>query len=387
MLKKIALLLIFVVLVAGGIHLVKKKRAAIKNLPEPETRVTAVATVPAVFGRYAGASFRLGQLRAKQPARLAARITARILELKVREGDRVKAGAILVRLDDRREHDRIAALSADLSAARTESKTQAAIFSRDRKLFQARAISQEALDLSRARRDSARARVVNLEKALATARTELSYTLVRAPAAGVITERLADPGDLATPGRPLLGFENPAAGYFIRVNIPQADLTRYRSGGPVRIRPDSNTGVDSTAAASPPVLAATISRLHPAVGRGQLATLEIDLAERPFGLPTGSAVGVLLQEKEVTGLRLPARALLENVDKKFVFTVDAKDRIHIVEVGVAARADDWCVVTGKLENGTRVVVAQESGLLRLHEGQPVKCQGQEAAATASPQTR
>ena len=372
MLKKIVLVIIAIILVAGGIHLVKKKKAAIRNLPLPEKRVVAVQTTTAEAGSFAGVKLRLGNLEAKQAARLAARVTGRIIEIQVREGDRVEAGQILVRLDDRREKDRVAALKADLGAARTRFQTDAAIYARDRKLFKAKAISREALDRSKSRHDDARARVTSLEQALATARTELSYTLIKAPAAGLITARLADPGELATPGKALLGFENEAAGFFIRVNLPQAELSRYRVGGPVRLRPDREASLLAAAKKAPEALSAAISRLHPAVGKNDLAALEIDLPRRPFDLPTGSELFVELRENQVKGFRLPARAVLENVDKNWVYTVDAKNRIHLVEVSIRSRGDGWFVVDGELGDHPRVVVAQESALLRLHEKMPVR---------------
>ena len=367
-LKRIVPLLILAALILGGIRLVKQKKAAIANLPRPVHRLLAVTGSRPEAGSFAVETVRLGSLAAKESIRLAARITGHIVTLEVREGDRVAAGEILVQLDDRQERDRIAALQADLAAARTQLATDSAIFARDRKLFAAKAISQEALDHSRTRYDAARARVTSLEKGLASARTTLSYTLIKAPAAGVITARYADPGDLATPGKTLLEYENESAGYLIRVNLPQAELSRYRKGDPAGILAP-NDGPD---AARTPALDARISRLHPAVGRGALAALEIDLPQRPFDLPTGAAVRVALRGQEVSGWRLPGRAVLENVDKVYVFGIDQENHIKAIEVVVKARYGDWYVVDGRLETCPRVAIGQESMLLRLHDGMKVR---------------
>ncbi len=368
MLKKIIPFIILAALVVAGVRLVQKKQAAIRNQPRPETRLPAVESAVPEAGTFAVTTTRLGTIVAKQPARLAARISAHIIEIKVREGDRVAAGEILVRLDDRRERDRLATVKADLSAARTQLAADAATFARDRRLFAAKAISQETLDHSRARRDASRARVTALEKALDTARTDLSYTLIKAPAAGVITARLADPGDLATPGKTLLGFENTAAGYLVRVNLPQSELSRFRPGSPARILPAPEGKAETSAIPIP----ATVSRLHPAVSRSSLATLEIDLPQRPFNLPTGAVVNVRLQLRPVTGWKLPGRAVLENVNQAYVFILGKAGRIHVVPVTIKARHDDWYVVDGTLEEDSRVAVGQESLLLRLHEKMKVR---------------
>jgi len=363
--KKIIVIIVIVLLIAAGVRLVKMKKADIASTPRPAPRLTTVETTRAIQGTFPISTTRLGRIAAKRQTTLAARITSHILTVAVREGAMVKKGEILIQLDDRREKDRVAATRADLAAAKTQLTTQEAIFVRDQKLFAAQAISQETLDKSRASRDAARARATALKKSLDTAVTDLSYTRITAPADGVVTARLADPGDLATPGKALLKLEEQQAGYYIQVNIPQADFARIKEGAPASIRP---AGSDT---ASPPVKA-SVSRIHPAVSTGTLATVEIDVARQPFGLPTGATVRISLVEGTASGWKVPGRALLENINKNYVFTVDDQGLVHIVPVAILARNSDWSVVDGPLKENSRVIVAQESTLLRLHEQQPVK---------------
>jgi RND family efflux transporter MFP subunit len=362
--KKIIVIIVIVLLIAAGVRLVKMKKADIASTPRPAPRLTTVETTRAIQGTFPISTTRLGRIAAKRQTTLAARITSHILTVAVREGAMVKKGEILIQLDDRREKDRVAATRADLAAAKTQLTTQEAIFVRDQKLFAAQAISQETLDKSRASRDAARARATALKKSLDTAVTDLSYTRITAPADGVVTARLADPGDLATPGKALLKLEEQQAGYYIQVNIPQADFARIKEGAPASIRP---AGTDTR-----PPITARVSRIHPAVTVGTLATVEIDVARQPFGLPTGATVRVSLVEGIASGWKVPGRALLENINKNYVFTVDDQGLVHIVPVAILARNSDWSVVDGPLKENSRVIVAQESTLLRLHEQQPVK---------------
>lgn len=362
--KKIIVIIVIVLLIAAGVRLVKMKKADIASTPRPAPRLTTVETTRAIQGTFPISTTRLGRIAAKRQTTLAARITSHILTVAVREGAMVKKGEILIQLDDRREKDRVAATRADLAAAKTQLTTQEAIFVRDQKLFAAQAISQETLDKSRASRDAARARATALKKSLDTAVTDLSYTRITAPADGVVTARLADPGDLATPGKALLKLEEQQAGYYIQVNIPQADFARIKEGAPASIRP---AGTDTR-----PPITARVSRIHPAVTVGTLATVEIDVARQPFGLPTGATVRISLVEGTASGWKVPGRALLENINKNYVFTVDDQGLVHIVPVAILARNSDWSVVDGPLKENSRVIVAQESTLLRLHEQQPVK---------------
>ncbi len=366
MLKKILFIIVIILLIAGGVRLVKIKKAGIAKTPLPAQQVPAVKTTLVTQGKFPISKTLLGQIVAKHQAALAARITSHILAVNVREGAMVNKGDILIQLDDRSEKDRVAATRADLAAARTQLATQEAIFVRDRKLFAAQAISRETLDKSRSSRDAARARATALKKSLDTAITNLSYTRITAPVSGVITSRLVDPGDLATPGKPLLKLEEPQAGYYVQVNIPQADFSRVHQGDKAEIIPD-RFGTNTR----PPVTA-RISRIHPAVTVGTLATVEIDVDRQPFGLPTGATVRISLVEGTASGWKVPGRALLENIDKSYVFTVDDQEQVHIVPVSILAKNSDWSVIDGPLRKNSRLIVAQESALLRLHEKQAVK---------------
>ena len=364
MVKKIIGIVVIILLTAGGAALIKYKKTEIDRAPMPAPAIAAVKTTRISHGTFSIKKTLLGHIVAKQQITLAARITSHILSVSIREGSIVKKGEILAQLDDRREKDRVAATRAELAAAKTQSATQQAIFTRDQKLFAAQAISRETIDKSLAGRDAAQSQVTALQKAMDTAITDLSYTVICAPADGIITSRLVNPGDLATPGKPLLGLEEQQAGYYIQLNIPQADFTRLTRGDPVKISPDSFTNATA--------ITARISRIHPAISLGTLATLEIDIPKRPFNLPTGGTVRVSLVEGVATGWHIPGRAVLENVNKSYVFTVDNNNLVHIVAVTILGQSHDSLIIDGHLNKNSRIIVAQESALLRLHEKQQVK---------------
>jgi len=367
MLKKIIFIIILILLIVAGIRLIKHKKAEISNIEAPKPRLMAVRTTAAEKGTFAARKILLGEIVAKRRTDLAARITSHILSVAVRPGTRVQKDELLLQLDDRPQKNRVAAVRADLAAAKTELTTQKSIFSRDQKLFTAKAISQEALDKSRTGYEGARARATALQKSLNTAVADLSYTVIKAPAAGVVTSRSVDPGDLAVPGKTLLSMEETGAGCYILVKVPQADFPRFKPGNPVKIIPDKLSGNTDIAN-----LSAAISRVHPAITQGTLAGIEIDLAAPPFNLPTGAAVRVVLLENRVTGWKIPARAILENVKQSYVFTVDADNQVQIIPARILANNGDWLVVAAELNEKSRLIIAQESTLLRLHEKQAVK---------------
>jgi len=361
--KKIIGIVLILLLALSGILLVRHRKAQLAQVPPPTAGVPTVEAAPVEKGAFPDRERFLGTLAAKESADLAPRITGHLVEVRVREGAKVEKGQLLARLDDRLERDRVAQVRADLAAARTALATQESIYQRDSSLFAAKAISREALDRSLTERDAAQARVTSLQKALHTAQTDLSYTRIPAPAAGVITARLADPGDLAVPGKPVLAMETPGLGYFVSVKVPQDLFPKLRVGDPALLSQGSKGGAE---------LPARISRIHPAVRTGTLAVVEIDVATAPFGLPTGATVDVDLVIGRHQGWRVPTRALLENTDAVYLYQIREDETIHIEKVTLLSRGPEWAVVRGKLPEKARVVTAQESALLRLHEGERVR---------------
>jgi len=110
-----------------------------------------------------------------------------------------------------------------------------------------------------------------------------------------------------------------------------------------------------------------------AVGEEALATAEIRLKERPFGLPSGASVGVDLVFKEPEGFVLPLKALVPG--KNPAVYVVREERLVLVPVEVLGQSADQVVLKGKLVPGEPVVVGDPGLLLRLHPGQRVITRG------------
>ncbi len=368
LIKKAVIVLLILLLAAGGVMVIKKKKQALLQTPLPEKALLAVQVVSPEAGTFAMTRRYLGTITAKVTADISPRITGRVFEVKVREGKDVRKGQLLALIDDRQIRDKINELRARLFAARSALNTQEGIFERDTRLFDKKAISREQLDRSRASRDLARAEVVSLRSALSSAETDLSYVRLKAPFDGVITKRYQDPGDLAVAGRPVLSMERPSSGYYVEVKVPQAEFPMMKKGN--RVFLEAEKIVPGRAIAS---LQVEISRVHPAVSTGTMAAVEADIGQRPFGLPTGATVTARIETGTVRGLRVPLRALLENVEADYVYTVGRDARVHVKKVKLLYKGPDFAVIHQEdIPPDSRVVVAQESGLLRLHEGEKVK---------------
>ena len=152
-----------------------------------------------------------GTLRAKVETVISPIITATISSISVWTGDEVQAGDELVRLDSRELKARVdqarqAAIAAQARLAQTEKD-----LARVERIMKADpgAVSKAERDRFQTAMRTARADLVRLKRQWDEAQTALSYSKLTAPIAGRIVERLADPGDTARQGEPLLRMYDP----------------------------------------------------------------------------------------------------------------------------------------------------------------------------------
>ena len=164
----------------------------------------------------------VGTLQAAQTSQLASQIMGNIVEMRVKEGDRVRRGEVLAVLEDAQPQAAVAQARAaenaarqEIAAAESEYSLAEATFKRYQDLYNKKSVSPQEFDevtarerATSARRALAQAGLAQAQAALAQAQTTLGYTRVRAPFDGVITEKRADPGTLASPGMPLLVVED-----------------------------------------------------------------------------------------------------------------------------------------------------------------------------------
>lgn len=151
----------------------------------------------------------MGEVKPEFKINVSSQITATIIKIDTRAGTHVKRGDELVQLDDRdvkarleQTKESLARASADLDYAKTTNARSSALFAQN-------AISQAQYDLDRSRFLQAEAEVKRLRQALQEASVSLSYTRIHSPVDGVVIDRMAEVGDLATPGKPLLVIFDP----------------------------------------------------------------------------------------------------------------------------------------------------------------------------------
>jgi len=159
----------------------------------------------------------VGTLKAATRTEISTQIMAPITEIRVKAGDVVQAGQPLVTLDRRDAESRLNQAQASLEAAKASLVQAEKDFQRDSGMYQEAVIAEKRFEQTKTALDVAQANVKRAGQAVGEAEVNLSYTVINAPQDGTIVDRLAEPGDVARPGVPLLVLYDPAS---LRLEVP-----------------------------------------------------------------------------------------------------------------------------------------------------------------------
>ncbi len=285
----------------------------------------------------------VGTVRAKLRAAVEAKLTGRIEALLVVPGQVVKRGDTIASLDAREANARLDSAQAVRDQATRD-------LERIGKLVKDGASTASELDAVQARQRVAAAAVVEAE-------TMLGHARIVAPFDGVITRKLADVGDLATPGRPLVEIEDPARLRF-EADVPEALLDRLQPGAklPVRISSlkDSVEGAVSE-----------IAPVAEAVSRTYLVKLDLPVVA---GLRAGQFGRVSVPTGEAAVPHVPMGSVVQRGQLEYVFVADGgKARLRLIRTG--KRFGNEVEVVSGLSAGERIVAVDPA---QVRDGQPLE---------------
>ncbi len=351
-------------LVVGGLKLRHQRQQALQSMPPPDAAPWAVRTATVQSGRATRGFPALALVKGQNEVNIAPRLEGIIQEMGPREGQSVAEGALLARIDTRELEDKLASLQAQRQAAVADAERKARDVQRSEELLKEKSISESQVDQQRAAARAAQEQVRSLEKQISAERIRLTYAQIKAPFAGVISARMADPGDLATVGKPLYRLVSTDGGR-LEVRLPAEVLEQVHPGTEVQV---SHRGQS---------LRLTTDRVFPSLDQRALGRLEIDLEEIPFR----AVPGALLRARVITeavdqALLVPRDSLLLGADptqgRVLRLSEENPPRVQPLPVQVLLRAREGIAVEGELQPGDRLVQAHETTLLQLRDGDPVR---------------
>jgi RND family efflux transporter MFP subunit len=284
----------------------------------------------------------VGSVRARLHSTIEAKVSGKIERMLVVPGQKVNAGDLLAELDVRESKARLDQALAVREQAQQELR-------RATGLLADKTISQQEFDLAQSRWRVADAAVTEAE-------TMLGYARIVAPFAGLVTRKLADVGDLAAPGKPLLELEDPSA-LRLEADIPEALIERVKLGGKYAVRVASVTNLlEGVSSEITPVA-------EPAT-RTFLVKFDLPLSE---GLRVGQFGRVLVPVGEGAALRVPRSAVVQRGQMELVFVVaERQAQLRLVKTG--KRVENEVEVVSGLSASEKVVIERAGDLA---DGQPI----------------
>lgn len=359
------------------------------NRDKPVEVTVAVARPTPTASAGASVLDATGYVTARRQATVSAKITGKVRDVRIEEGQRVEEGDILATLDDSEARVEVAlrraqveASRAQLAEAKAASENAGREYQRQQELADLKLTSVSALDSARTEGEASRARVasqasavqVSLE-ALAAAQVQLDNTVVRAPFAGVITVKAAQPGEMISPIsagggsiRTGIGTVVDMDSLEIQVDVSESYINRVQPGQ--RVEAVLNAYPDWRIPASVIAIVPTADRSKATV-KVRIALGEKDARIVPeMGVrvaflesgPDGAA-----QAAAPRGALVPAGALRQDAGKDVLFLL-REGRAERRAVTLGGSLGDSRQVLAGVSAGDSVIVDAPAG---LKDGDPV----------------
>ena len=312
--------------------------------PVPEASAAGLATQKVGFQEVSAVTELAGTIQAEQSASVTPRVVANIVEMRVSAGQRVGAGATLVVLDDRELRHRLEQAQGALAGAEATQAQARSDYQRDKLVFDQQGISAYEFEHTQTSLRIAEANLHRLQQAEKEAELDLSFAVIRSPFAGVVVDRLANLGDQAMPGKPLLTMYQDGR-FWLEVNVPEDLMGHVRLHDVLPFRIDAlgtemRGQVVEIVPSSDPASRTVVARLR------LRSTREV--------LP-GMFGRLLLPTKPEKRLMVPAQALVRAGQLTLVDVVrDGRIERRAVQLGQAA-GDQFEVLSG-LSAGETVAV-------------------------------
>jgi len=366
--RRIATVLMLILTLAGcknkGTETAQVDRPIISGV---QTAQVSLAKVPLFYET-------TGTVRAKSTVTVAARIMGEITGVKFREGELVKAGQLLLSIDDRQHRQQITAAEAALSEARQglatagEQRQLAELtYQRYSKLFDEKAISGQEIDEIKTRMqvaglqyEMAGKSVTQAEAGLAQARIAHGFASVHAPISGMVVKKMAEKGSMASPGVPLLTIAQDAP-YHIDVEVDENKANLLREHLPVDVEIPSQTKK----------FAGEITTIVKAVDPRSRAIL-VKISLDSSGLSSGLFARVFLPDGSRHSLVIPPSAVVNRGQLTGAYTVDAHNLVTFRLIRTGGTSKAGVEVLSGLKENERIIVkgtdrAVDGGVLQTEQ--------------------
>jgi len=321
-----------------------------------------------------------GYVTARRAATASSKVTGKVIEVLIEEGMKVKEGQVLARLDDTNVKANLKVTQAQLESAKSSlEETRAQLkqadleFQRTTELARQKIASQADLDNAEANAKTFRARLTRQESDVTVAERQVEMwqqqmddLIIRAPFAGIVTTKDAQPGEMISPVSAGGGFTRTGIGTIvdmdsleIEIDVNESFINRVEAGQPVEATLDAYAQWK---------IPCKVIAIIPTADR-QKSTVKVRVGFEKLDPRILPEMAVKVAFREASGFATPASRTVI-VPKSAVRSQDGRDVVLLVQNGRAERravtvnstSGDDAVIGVGVSTGERVIVSPPAGL-------------------------
>jgi len=338
---------------AGALLLLALSASA--RAEEPKAPPAIVEIGQATTAKLAPTRWVPGSVVSRDDAKVASAEAGR-LEFVAEVGTRLKVGERIAQLDDKALRLREEEIQTDVKRAEAQRVLSQTTLDRLEKLGTTNAIARTQIDEARATHEANVQTLAHARAQLHQIEHDIEQADVRAPFAGIVTERFSQRGEYLQIGSTIVHLVD-TDHIEARVQAPLAMADKIRAGMEVKVKASGQESSAKVRAVVP-------------VGDERARQFELRVGVDPTLALVGSAVEVALPEDSgLEALTVPRDALVQRANQTYVMRVTAQNTAEQVPVSASSASGDKVEVRGALVAGDRLVVR---GAERLSQGQSVK---------------
>jgi membrane fusion protein (multidrug efflux system) len=301
-----------------------------------------------------------GSIEGKTSATISAKLAGRIEEVMVQEGQQVKAGDPLAKLESTELANSVRTAQDAVNKAKVNYDVAAKDYERYQTLFDQGATSQQTLDSAEAKKRIAQSDLSSAVNSQSDAEQQYGYGVITAPVDGVVANVTVTVGQVVSPGAALMTVQDISQVYAV-VNVEQKDLGMVKQGQPADVTVD--TYPDK-------VFAGTVEMINPEAGsNNRMFRTKVKVDNTDGALKSGMFSKIqLVTGDSVQVLTIPQAAIIQKQGIYYVFIVD-NDKVTRRQVEVGATSGDGIEIKSGLQPGDKLAVSNVS---QLKDGDVVK---------------
>jgi RND family efflux transporter MFP subunit len=332
-----------IAIVINGKKLLENRKSQIEKAPTPETKSISISLVAPKSGLVKQKEKFLAFVAFDKSIKVSTKMAGYIKKIYVKEGDRVKKGELLAKIDEHDINSNISLLKTTLKQQQKDYKLAKQIYQRNLKLYNIGGLPKEQLDTSKVVMDAKRSAIVATELKIEQLEDQKKYLNIKAPFSGNIDSLILHEGDLAVVGKPILsmssGVKKLVFNYTPSSNIKKAQ--------PVFIE-DEKIGEIS---------------LIKNIAKNGLAQAEVKLLNPSLSnIPVGVSLDIEVLTKEANGCIVPNNSLLHKRDGVYVM-VYKDGKFYPQKVTPALEQDDKTLITPCIKD--KIAIGSETTLAKL----------------------